>query len=360
MKVNDEYQSIFPPDVYAVFDHGKRDVSSFPVAKGVYYKVNYSPGTDISRYKNIPFPTSYMAISSKYNFIGGYEHDSGGGLLHVADHHISPGKKQWTWGHGEFGRAWDRNLTDEDGPYIELMTGIYTDNQPDFSWIQPFEEKTFVQYFMPYREVGVVKNATKEAVVGVEYSGTEAVIKLHVTSAYDKVKVALLQQKKELVSEEINIGPSNPFLKTVMLPHAVAPEEIQVVVTDVETGKILVSYVHQEAIEQEMPVPAQAAKRPQEVENNEQLYLMGLHLEQYRHATYKATDYYEEAIRRDEKDVRNNNALGLWNLRRGKFEKAEPYFKKAIATLTQRNPNPYDGEPYYNLGWSLKMQGVSS
>ena len=93
------------------------------------------------------------------------------------------------------------------------------------------------------------------------------------------------------------------------------------------------------------------------MENNEQLYLTGLHLEQYRHATYSPTDYYEEALRRDEKDVRNNNALGLWHLRKGKFEKAEPYFRKAIATLTQRNPNPYEGEPYYNLGWSLKMQG---
>ena len=96
VKVNDHYQSIFPPDVHAVFDHGKRDVSSFPIAKGVYYKVDYAPGTDISRYRNIPVPTSYMAVQSKYNFIGGYEHDSRAGLLHVADHHISPGKKQWT------------------------------------------------------------------------------------------------------------------------------------------------------------------------------------------------------------------------------------------------------------------------
>ncbi|MBP5763932.1 MAG: DUF5107 domain-containing protein, partial [Bacteroidales bacterium] len=30
--VNDEYQSVFPPDVNAVFDHGKRAVSSFPIA----------------------------------------------------------------------------------------------------------------------------------------------------------------------------------------------------------------------------------------------------------------------------------------------------------------------------------------
>src|SRR5690606_1477379 len=41
----------------------------------------------------------------------------------------------------------------------------------------------------------------------------------------------------------------------------------------------------------------------------------------------------------------------------GQFEKSEPYFRTAIETLTDRNPNPYDGEPYYNLGLSLKFQG---
>lgn len=42
-------------------DHGKRDVSRFPIATGIYYKHDYSEGVDISRYKNIPVPTSYMA-----------------------------------------------------------------------------------------------------------------------------------------------------------------------------------------------------------------------------------------------------------------------------------------------------------
>ena len=71
VKVNDHYQSVFPPDVNAVFDHGKRNVSEFPIATGSYYKVNYAPGTDISRYKNIPVPTSYMAIHSEFDFVGG-------------------------------------------------------------------------------------------------------------------------------------------------------------------------------------------------------------------------------------------------------------------------------------------------
>lgn len=52
-------------------------MSKFPIADGVYYKVNYAPGTDISRYKNIPVPTSYMAYHSDLDFIGNYDHFEG-------------------------------------------------------------------------------------------------------------------------------------------------------------------------------------------------------------------------------------------------------------------------------------------
>ncbi|HMH32975.1 MAG TPA: DUF5107 domain-containing protein [Puia sp.] len=357
VKVNENYQSVFPPDVYAVYDHGRRDVSSFPIAKGVYYKVDYSPGTDISRYKNIPVPTSYMAIASKYNFIGGYEHDARAGMLHVADHHISPGKKLWTWGNGEFGEAWNRNLTDEDESYIELMAGVYTDNQPDFSWLQPYEEKDFIQYFMPYSEVGMVKNATKEAVVGITFDGAEADVKLYLTGNYDEIKIALVDNHHELFSEVVSSSPSHPYTKKVVMDKNIPPENIKIIVTDQKSGKVLVTYQEEAVHHQAIPAPACAAKLPLEVENNEQLFLTGLHIEQYRHATYVAKDYYEEAIRRDPEDARNNNALGSWHLGRGKFEKAESFFRQSILTLTQRNPNPYNGEPYYSLGWTLKMQG---
>lgn len=92
MKGGDDHQSVFPPDVTAVFDHGKRDVSAFPIATGTYYKVDYSAGVDISRYKNVPVPTSYMAEKSDYDFVGAWHHGERGGLLHVADHHVSRGK----------------------------------------------------------------------------------------------------------------------------------------------------------------------------------------------------------------------------------------------------------------------------
>ena len=356
VKVNDHFQSVFPPDVHAVFDHGKRDVSEFPIANGTYYKVNYAPGTDISRYKNIPVPTSYMAINSKYNFVGGYENDSKGGLLHIANHHVSPGKKQWTWGHSDFGRAWDRNLTDDDGPYIELMCGVYTDNQPDFSWLMPGEEKSFSQFFMPYRDIGVVKNATKEAMVNLEFEPGFAIVKIYTTAAYPSSTILLKSGSLVLLEEVFDFHPGTSFDKRVVIPFDVDPQDVAIMVKS-SSGRILVSWQPEKEEKKAIPEAAKPAKLPEEVESVEQLYLTGLHLEQYRHATYDPRDYYLEALRRDPKDSRCNNAMGRWLLRHGKFQEAEQYFRRAIATLTERNPNPLEGEPFYNLGLSLRFQG---
>lgn len=355
VKVNDHYQSIFPPDVYAVFDHGKRDVSDFPMATGTYYKKDYSPGTDISCYKNIPVPTSYMAIRSSYNFIGGYEHDTQAGMLHVANHHIAPGKKQWTWGNSDFGLSWDRNLTDEDGPYIELMTGVYTDNQPDFSWLQPNEEKTFEQYFMPYAKVAAVKNATKEAMINVEQHGDTLEIKVYATASYPSAVVSLFIDEVLQDTSCFDFSPSSVFEKVILLKTDFSMGSVRVLV-QTSDHKLLVSYEQEKVNPKEIPAAATAAKAPEEIASIEELFLNGLHIEQYRHASYLATDYYMEALKREPGDVRCNNSMGLWNMKRGQFAAAEQFFRTAIKTLTSRNPNPYDGEPYYNLGLSLKMQ----
>ena len=356
--VNKDYYSVFPPDVNAVFDHGKRAVSSFPIATGEYYKVDYSAGVDISRYKNIPVPTSYMAINSKYDFVGGYEEHIEAGLLHVADHHVNAGKKQWTWGNGDFGQAWDRNLTDEDGPYIELMTGMYCDNQPDFTWLQPYEEKSWVQYFMPYQKVGLVKNATRDALINLLPEGEDRMkVILYTTAAHREVRVMLTNEKtgKIYLDELTAVSPENAYVQTVACDTQKA-EDLKLMVLD-EQGKVMVSYQADKPEIRPIPEPAKAALAPKQIASMEQLFLTGHHLEQYRHATYQPMDYYMEALSREEGDIRCNNAVGLLLMRRGRFAEAQRYFERAIKTQTERNPNPYDGEPYYNLGWSKKMQG---
>ena len=348
--VNENTQSIFPPDVHAVMDHGKRDVSRFPIATGVYYKKDYSQGVDISRYRNIPVPTSYMAEKSKYDFVGGYDYGAGAGLLHVADHHISPGKKQWTWGCGDFGKAWDRNLTDSDGPYVELMTGVFTDNQPDFTWLKPFEEKVFEQYFMPYKALGTVQNATKEAALHLDYDGKRARVKVCATARYENAAVTLEAAGKSVLDETATLSPTEIYEREIPCPGV---KESELKLSVFHGGGCLVEYRPEEPGIPRLPEPAQAAKPPAEIMTNEELYLTGQHIEQYRHATYLPDPYYLEGLKRDPGDIRINNAYGLLLLRRGRPELAKPYFEKALERLTQRNPNPYHSETYYLLGLCL-------
>lgn len=352
--VNEYTQSIFPPDVHAVMDHGKRDVSRFPIATGVYYKHDYSEGVDISRYKNIPVPTSYMAEKSEFNFVGGYDYRVGAGILHVADHHISPGKKQWTWGCGDFGKAWDRNLTDEDGPYIELMTGVYTDNQPDFTWLKPMEEKTFTQYFMPYKAVGPVKNASIHAVINLEVRESEIHIVAYGTQEYPGARILLTYGNETLLDETTFLSPVHTYEKTL---HTGVKDETGLTLKVLSGGRELVSYTPLKAEIPKLPDPAKAAEDPEKIMTNEELYLTGLHIEQYRHATYRPDPYYIEGLKRDPGDIRINNAYGSLLMRRGCFEEAEEHFRKALKRAVWKNPNPYDSEPCYNLGLALLYQG---
>ncbi|MCR5791139.1 MAG: DUF5107 domain-containing protein [Lachnospiraceae bacterium] len=351
VSVNDDTQSVFPPDVHFVMDHGKRDVSRFPIAKGVYYKHDYSEGVDISRYKNIPVPTSYMAEHSDYNFVGGYDYGKEAGLLHVADHHYSPGKKQWTWGNGDFGKAWDRNLTDADGPYIELMTGVYTENQPDFSWLKPFEEKTFRQYFMPYKKAGYVKNATIRAALNSELKEDGLHVTVYATSQTENARVSVWENGKRIHEETVTLSPTD-ILERVY-PTGTKDETALLVRVFDEAGEELVAY---QAKEQEIPkqaLPGEAAKDPAELRTNEELLLTAQHIEQHRHATYLPDPYYLEGLKRDPLDMRINNAYGMLLLRRGLFKEAEGYFRNAVKRATWRSPNPYNSECYYDLGLAL-------
>jgi tetratricopeptide (TPR) repeat protein len=354
VRVHDQYQSFFPPDVTFVADHARRAVSSFPIARNFYYGVDYSPGTDISWYKNIPVPTSYMVTESKYDFCGGYDHARRAGVVHTSNHHIAPGKKMWTWGNAEFGYAWDRNLTDADGPYVELMAGAYTDNQPDFSWLQPYETKTFSQYWYPIQEIGPAKNANTEAALNLEFDEGRLFAGVCVTDSRT-VRVLLTCSGTVLVDESVELAPGKPFTRTLEAP-AQSLTAFRLAVLDAN-GRELLAWQPESLPEGDLPAPATEPPPPEDIQSIEELYLTGLHLEQYRHATRSPEAYWSEGLRREPDDARLNNAMGVALLRKGLFAEAEQHFLRAVRRLTRRNPNPYDGEPFYNLGLARAYQG---
>ena len=381
-RVHERYQSFFPRDVSYVADHAKRAMSRFPRAEGSYYGVDYAarakkhdtasvhssfprPGADdLSWYANIPVPTSYMAMGSSGDFFGGYDHAADAGLVHVANHHISPGKKQWTWGNHPFGYAWDRNLTEPDAkgeyaPYIELMAGVYTDNQPDFSFLQPGETKTWSQYWYPIQKIGPAHHANLHAAVSLLVRDGKARVGVSPARPLAGAIVTLFHKGKPLANFTRDLAPGAALLEVVSLPRDAAETDLVLSVRDAD-GTDLLTYQPITPKAGEVPPVATEPPLPADVATNDELYVTGLHLDQYRHATRLPEPYWREALRRDAGDSRCHAALGKWHLRRGEFADAERHLRASIVRLTFRNPNPYDGEPHYQLGLTLRYQGKTA
>ena len=355
IRVHDQYQAFFPQDVTFVADHAKRAMSSFPIARNYYYGVDYRSGVDISWYKNIPVPTSYMVTESQYDFFGGYDHAAQAGMVHVANRFVAPGKKLWTWGNADFGYAWDRELTDADGPYIELMAGVYTDNQPDFSWLLPYETKSFSQFWYPIQKMGPAKNANQRIAVNLERENGAVRIGVSATESFRNARVTLSNESEVLAENSADLSPGAPYVS--LLHPALADQNLTLAIYT-EQGEQLISWTEKPTKSAEhLPATATEPAAPQDVETVEELYLIGLHLAQYRHATRYPEPYWQEALRRDPLDSRSNTALGVLQLQRGLFSAAAEYFRRALDRLTKLNPNTASGETHYFLGLTLLYQG---
>lgn len=360
-QVHDQYQSFFPSDVRYVADHAVRAMSSFPVANNSYYGVDYAARThanDLTWYKNIPVPTSYMVCQTRDDFFGGYDYKVGGGFVHVANRHISPGKKQWTWGNHEFGWAWDRELTDNGGPYIELMAGVYTDNQPDFTYLAPYETKTFSQYWWPYQKLGPVQQANTLAAVRLVVGEDRTIdLGLAVSRRFDGLRVLLRNGEKILLDERVSATPGKPWQRSNLKFFGDHESALCLWVFNAD-GEALIGY---------RPVAAETLKRereqatepplPEAIQSADELYLTGEHLDQYRHPTRYPETYWEEGLRRDSGDARCHIGLGRRKLQTGRFAAAIEHFQLAVKRLTFRHPNPETGEAHYFLGLALRLTG---
>ena len=368
-QVHSDYQSFFPDDVTVVADHAKRALSSFPTANGHYYGIDYParhdldtrpdssrrvPGDRLDWPRNIPAPTSYMCLDSVGDFFGGYDHRAGAGFVHWADHHVAVGKKQWTWGDDAFGHAWNRNLADDGAAYIELMAGVYTDNQPDFSHLAPGETKTFSQYWYPIAGTGPAVAAGFDAALGVRVDSGSTVLVVDATHELPGTRIWVhgRDSGRLLCDSRADLSPA--------APHKIVLDTVEPLRVELEwmTRPVLAWTTPQDhGPSTELPPAAFEPPAPEELASVEELYLTGRHLEQYRHATRSPEPYWQEGLRRDPGHAAIHAALGARRYRQACYADAEQHARAAIDRLTWLNPNPMEGEAHYLLGLTLVRLG---
>ena len=352
---NENYQVIFPPGTqYGVF-HGKREFTAWPFSTSVYAGADFTRGVDISWYKNHIQANSVFAWNYQDDFFAGYDHGKQAGTMSVADHHIVPGKKFWTWGNGPDGRTWDKILTDDDGPYIELMTGAYSDNQPDYSWLEPYETRSFVLHWYPFRDIGGAKKANLEAAVNLEVAAGAVKLGFYTTAAHSAARVRLAARGKALLEDTVAIDPSRPYVRQVPLPAGV--NERDLVASIGAEGRELLSYRPAPREPEPMPKPVTTPAAPRDIKATEELYLIGLRAQQFHDPAIDPAAYWEEALRRDPGDTRVHTVLGVADFRAARYAAAEQHLRRALERLADRYTSPKDGEALYYLGATLQAEG---
>jgi tetratricopeptide (TPR) repeat protein len=238
------------------------------------------------------------------------------------------------------------------------MVGAFSDNQPDYSWIEPYETKTFKHYWYPVREIGGFKNANLKAAVNLELKANNiAQVGFNATSQCDNATVLLTAGDKVILEQTIDIGPGKPFVKQVPVPAGTQETDLKASLLSPAKDVLIAYQAAAKKYDPRLPQVVKAPPAPSEIENIEQLYLTGLRLEQIHNPRLDPYAYYEEALKRDPGDCRTNTILGINYNKRGMFTKAEEHLKKAIARVSAEYTRPGNAEAYYHLGLATAAQG---
>lgn len=348
--VHEKYQIFFPQDVRYVNFHYLKSRITYPVAgDGIFNGIPMNEPRDISYHKNTVPATSYFASASDYDFFGGYDHAKQCGVVHIGDHHLSPGKKMFTWGYCQLAKSWENALTDTDGQYAELMAGSYSDNQPNFSWLEPYETKEFSQYWYPISKVGAPTFANLD--IAFKIDRENGVLRVQSTKAHKDARITVTDNGKTLLETVSDLSPESCLdFKTGALPQYVT-------VSVSAGGETLAVYEEKNFDKFNMPDVIEDMPIAAEMNSAEELYLAGVHVAQYRDPAVEPDSYWKEALKRDINHIPSLIAMAKYENGRYAFEIARDYAERAIKNVCRFNERVQSGEVYYVYAEILEALG---
>jgi hypothetical protein len=205
----------------------------YPMTLGTdHYGVQFfswpiNEGKDLSWLKNYETWASIFSVDCVFDFFGGYDVPADRGVVQVADHYQLSGKKAWTWGQWDFGLVSQKNLTDEDGPYIEIQSGPLP-TQSDYGMLAPRQEVAWREWWYPVHGLGDgFEFATKDVAVQTARDGDRLQLRILTTGKFPNASCVLAQQGKELVSKQLDLSPDDP--QTVVLsPRPEGPVDVTI------------------------------------------------------------------------------------------------------------------------------------
>ncbi len=283
-------------------------------------------GKDLSRLKNHQTWASIFSVDCTFDFFGAYDVDADRGIVQVANHHELSGKKAWTWGNWDFGLVSQKNLTDDDGPYIEVQSGPLP-TQSDYGMLLPRQEVSWQEWWYPVHGLGDgFEYATKDLAVQTTRNGDKLQLRMLATGKFPGTICTVFQEHRELLKKRVDLSPKKPQVLTLS-PAPKAPVDVTIKAKD---GVILASFVTPLPIpEVSPPEPSKLMTKPDEQLTLEEKFLKG---RKYDLATdrKKAREYYEKALAEDARYSPALRSLAVLDIEAGLNENAARLLEKAL------------------------------
>lgn len=297
-------------------------------------------GKDLSWLKNYEIWASIFAVDCVFDFFGAYDVQADRGVVQVANHHELSGKKAWTWGTWDFGLVSQKNLTDEDGPYIEVQSGPLP-TQSDYGFLLPRQEVSWREWWYPVHGLGDgFEYATRDLAFQTSRKDKQLELRMIATDSFQDSHCTVTRQGKTLAEESFDLSPAK--VTVFQVPDA-GDDPAQVILRN-KKGQILAEFTTP------LPIPTVSPPTRPSYENKnddeltiEETFLKGL---KYDLAMDRANArrYYEKAIVRDAGYSPALRNLAVLDYEAGLYAKAGDRLQEAI----QRNPA--DGPSWYFLG----------
>lgn len=119
--------------------------------------------TDLRYFDSMKAYTLPFGSEVLKDYCGLYDPGRDGGVVHVADYRLVPGKKAWAWGSATAGRNWCQRLAEDGAGYVELQAGaVETQNQ--FNFIGPHTHLEYREYWLHSSDNGPLCAASKDVI----------------------------------------------------------------------------------------------------------------------------------------------------------------------------------------------------
>lgn len=288
---------------------------------------------DLSLYRNHPVANDIFTLDVEEDFFGCYYPSQDAGLVHLADHAESVGKKFFTWGTADEGMIWVDLLTDADGQYVELQAGRFVD-QNTYEFMRPFQVMQWDEIWWPLHGIGGWAWASNDAVLNFSASGKAIEIGALTWRPHDRATIALRAGESVLWSQTTRLAQDAPFTATAQIDRPVE-DYPELVVTIEVGGRELLRYVHPPAHTKKPSVLETGERDRPEPAPEDEATAGDLHLRAVEHELHgrlsQARRLCELSIERDPFLARPHITLGLMDYRAALLEDAMKHFEEAAA-----------------------------